>query len=104
MLTTLLIWMCLVCNAVYDTDSEIKKIRTSFLKSVHIASPALATAGRNIAFESGNAIANAPASYLTMLDCCESDEAIASRIAAGKTSCRIIKKQNRKIELSWEQK
>jgi len=55
--------------------------KEAFLERVVLASPATVTAGRNIAFETSNALSNAPASYLTMLDCCESDEAIADRIA-----------------------
>ncbi len=67
--------------------------RTTLLKNVFLATPANVPAGRNIAFEVGNAVSNAPASYLTMLDCCESDEAIADRIAVGQTRCTLIRKK-----------
>ena len=63
-----------------------------FLNNIFIASPALVTAGRNIAYESSNALSNAPASYLNLLDCCENDEAITSRMATGQTTCKVIKK------------
>lgn len=79
-------------NGVYKHASGWFTARHDFLNSVFLAAPATVPAGRNIAFENGNALSNAPASYLTMLDCCESDEAIADRIAVGLTQCRIIRK------------
>lgn len=79
-------------NGTYKNHSGGYTVRHIFLKAVFLAAPATVPAGRNIAFENGNAVANAPASYLTMLDCCESDEAIADRIAVGLTQCRIIRK------------
>ena len=78
-------------NREYSESSNTYKVRKIFLQKIHIASVATITGGRNVAFETGNALSNAPASYLTMLDCCESDEAISDRIAVGQTSCRIIK-------------
>lgn len=74
-----------------QTNSIILAEKQSFLRHVQIASPSIITGGRNIAFESGLAAFNAPASYLNLLDCCESDEAISSRIAIGQTKCKIIK-------------
>jgi hypothetical protein len=68
--------------------------RAAFHRSIHLAAPSVATAGRNIAFENNNAITNAPASYLTMLDCCESDEAIADRMAVAKTTSRLIRRKD----------
>ena len=65
--------------------SQFKK---EFLKNIQVTSPAIITAGRNIAFESNNAITNAPASYLTMMDCCESD-----RISYSESSARLIGKE-----------
>lgn len=85
--------LCLNINAKYAEKNDVNITKTNLLRSLHTASPALVPAGRNIAFETGNAVSNAPASYLTMLDCCESDEAIASRISIGKTSCTIIKRE-----------
>ena len=79
------------CQQVNKKKLGESEARLSFLRQIYIASPAVITGGRNIAFETGTAISNAPASYLNLLDCCESDEAIASRIAIGQTSCRIIK-------------
>ena len=67
------LWMNV--NGAYSPHQHRMQKRMAFVRMVHLASPVLATAGRNIAFESGNAVSNAPASYLTMLDCCESDEA-----------------------------
>jgi len=78
-------------NREYSESSNTNKVRKIFLQKIHIASVATITGGRNVAFETGNAVSNAPASYLTMLDCCESDEAISDRIAVGQTSCKIIK-------------
>lgn len=77
----------------YDHHAPKYKIRTILLNGVFLATPANVPAGRNIAFEVGNAVSNAPASYLTMLDCCESDEAIADRIAVGQTRCTILRKE-----------
>jgi hypothetical protein len=79
-------------NTAYRRDAEGLQKRNALVQCVHLAAPVLATAGRNIAFESGNAVSNAPASYLTMLDCCESDEAIADRIAVAKTTSRLVKR------------
>lgn len=90
--TGLFIGMSFIINGKYSPEADPYKIKTSFLKHLHLASPALVPAGRNIAFESGNAVSNAPGSYLTMLDCCESDEAISHRISVGETTCRIIKR------------
>ena len=89
----LFVLVCLYCkaNAVYRIDAPCFSARKVLNSHIYLASPAIVPAGRNIAFESGNAISNAPASYLTMLDCCESDAAIADRIAVGQTRCRIIK-------------
>lgn len=80
-------------NSRYHPQSLWHKTRHTLLTEVFLPAPANVPAGRNIAFEVGNAVANAPASYLTMLDCCESDEAIADRIAVGQTQCTIIRKQ-----------
>ena len=82
-------------NDRYSENSATFKLRRVLVAKVHTASPALITGGRNIAFETGNAVANAPASYLTMLDCCESDEAIADRIAMGRTTCLFIRRRAR---------
>lgn len=78
-------------NGRYHSQSPWHKTRYSLLTEVYLPAPANVPAGRNIAFEVGNAVANAPASYLTMLDCCESDEAISDRIAVGQTQCTIIR-------------
>lgn len=91
-LIVLLLCFYLKVNFIYKDASDWHTIRYAFLNSVFIAAPATVPAGRNIAFENGNAVSNAPASYLTMLDCCESDEAIADRIAVGLTQCRIVRK------------
>lgn len=93
-LTLIVLFLCLYfqINGVYKNTSGWHTVRDALIKTVFIAAPATVPAGRNIAFENGNAISNAPASYLTMLDCCESDEAIADRIAVGLTQCRIIRK------------
>ena len=80
-------------NGQYLENSPRSQHRRVLVAKVQTASPALITAGRNIAFETGNAVANAPAAYLTMLDCCESDEAIADRIAMSRTTCRIIRRR-----------
>lgn len=79
-------------NSAYGPNTRGMRQRAAFFQSVHLAAPVLATAGRNIAFESGNAASNAPASYLTMLDCCESDEAIGERIAVARTTSRLLKR------------
>ena len=82
----------LKANRAYGPETDGGQQRAVFIQSVHLAAPVLATAGRNIAFESGNAAANAPASYLTMLDCCESDEAIGERIASARTTSRLLRR------------
>lgn len=82
----------LKANRAYGPETVGMQQRAAFIQSVHLAAPVLATAGRNIAFESGNAAANAPASYLTLLDCCESDEAIGERIAAARTTSRLLRR------------
>ena len=87
-----LVSLHLKINSIYSDDSLCFQTRKVLIEKVYLASPALAPAGRNIAFETSNAVSNATASYLTMLDCCESDEAIADRIALGKTQCRIIRR------------
>ena len=88
---------CWKTNSVYHLNAHQQKVRGHLLNTVYLSSPAIVPAGRNIAFEIGNAVANAPASYLTMLDCCESDEAISDRIAVGQTQCRIIRKNRSSI-------
>jgi hypothetical protein len=93
----LLIGLCWKTNSVYHLNAHHRKVRSHLLDTVYLSSPAIVPAGRNIAFEIGNAAANAPASYLTMLDCCESDEAISDRIAVGQTQCRIIRKNRASI-------
>ena len=93
----LLIGLCWKINGVYHPNAHQQKVRGHLLNTVYLSSPAIVPAGRNIAFEIGNAVANAPASYLTMLDCCESDEAISDRIAVGQTQCRIIRKNRSSI-------
>lgn len=80
-------------NGEYKESAVSFKNKIIFFGKIHTASPAIVPAGRNIAFESGNALANAPASYLTMLDCCESDEAIAYRIAMGQMTAKMLKKE-----------
>lgn len=95
----LLIGLCWKTNSVYHPNAHERKVRSRLLSTVYLSSPAIVPAGRNIAFEIGNAVANAPASYLTMLDCCESDEAISDRIAVGQTQCRIIKKNSSSIPI-----
>lgn len=80
-------------NKRYSPAARDYQLKVTLLQAVHLASPALASAGRNIAFESSNMVANAPASYLAMLDCCESDEAIVDRLAVGQTRCTIRKKE-----------
>lgn len=79
-------------NATYRPHSPSQQRRIVLLRGLPFASPAIIPAGRNIAFETGNVITNAPASYLTMLDCCESDEAIADRIAVGNLKAKVIRK------------
>lgn len=81
-------------NSLYSPDLNTGMVRKNLARAVFVPSPAIVPAGRNIAFENSNAVSNAPASYLTMLDCCESDEAISDRIAVGKTQCRIIRNSN----------
>ena len=81
-------------NGIYRQESQTMIKRAAFHSCIHLAAPSLATAGRNIAFENSNAITNAPASYLTMLDCCESDEAIADRMAVAKTTSRLIRRRD----------
>ena len=88
----LLVGLCWKTNSNYNPNAYQRKVRGHLLNTVYLSSPAIVPAGRNIAFEIGNAVANAPASYLTMLDCCESDEAISDRIAVGQTQCRILRK------------
>lgn len=88
----ILIGFVLSVNTLYSNASPWFEARRMFVEQIYLASPATVPAGRNIAHETSNAVANAPASYLTMLDCCESDEAISDRIAVGKTQARIIKK------------
>lgn len=90
LLSLALILLILVANREYGLDSPRMHKRLALLQAIPVASPAIVPAGRNIAFESGNAVANAPASYLNMLDCCESDEAIAERITMGNLKARII--------------
>jgi len=80
-------------NSSYSETSPIFISKRILLTQVQTASPAIITAGRNIAFETGNGVSNAPASYLTMLDCCESDEAIAARVTVGQLKCKIIKRK-----------
>jgi hypothetical protein len=89
-------------NQKYAHDSDIQIKRQTLLKNLYTASPALITGGRNIAFETGNGITTAPASYITMLDCCESDEAIADRIAIGQTKCNIIKHKMKLPAISYK--
>jgi hypothetical protein len=89
-------------NKSYSHDSDIQIKRQALLKTIYTASPALITGGRNIAFETGNGFTTAPASYLTMLDCCESDEAIADRIAIGQTKCSIIKYEAKLPAISYK--
>ncbi len=91
-LTASTLGLSVKANGVYSRHTICMQSRTALIQNVHLAAPVLATAGRNIAFETGNAVSNAPASYLTMLDCCESDEAIADRIAVAKTTSRLIKR------------
>jgi hypothetical protein len=86
--------LCFKANGIYRHGSPTMKKRAAFHGSIHLAAPSLPTAGRNIAFENSNAITNAPASYLTMLDCCESDEAIADRMAVANTTSRLIRKRD----------
>jgi len=68
-------------NSRYSATDSGMRLRQALFTRLHLAAPAIVPAGRNIAFETANAASNAPASYLTMMDCCESDEAIADRIA-----------------------
>lgn len=86
--------LCFKVNGIYRHESPTMRKRAAFHSSIHLAAPGLATAGRNIAFENSNAITNAPASYLTMLDCCESDEAIADRMAVANTTSRLIQRRH----------
>lgn len=86
--------LCVKVNGTYRQAGPTMKKRAAFHGSIHLAAPCLATAGRNIAFENNNAITNAPASYLTMLDCCESDEAIADRMAVANTTSRLIRRRD----------
>lgn len=82
-------------NGKYSKLSHTFQKKQMLLTKVHTASPALIVGGRNVAYETGNGVANAPASYLTMLDCCEADEAISFRIAIGQLKCEIIKTQGK---------
>lgn len=93
MLLAVLGCLWLKVNSAYGPGTRGMQQRAAFVQSIHLAAPVLATAGRNIAFESGNASSNAPASYLTMLDCCESDEAIGERIAAAQTTSRLLRRR-----------
>jgi hypothetical protein len=88
-----LVCLWLKVNSAYGPKTRGMRQRAAFIQSVHLAAPVLATAGRNIAFESGNAASNAPASYLTMLDCCESDEAIGERLALAGTTSRLKRRK-----------
>jgi len=90
---TALIVLIFQINDKYAETSQTNRIKKILLTKVHTASPALITGGRNVAFETGNGVSNAPASYLNMLDCCESDEAISARIAVGQIKCEIIKRK-----------
>lgn len=94
LLGALFLILCFKVNCIYRHESPSMKKRAAFHRSIHLAAPSLATAGRNIAFENSNAITNAPASYLTMLDCCESDEAIAERMAVANTTSRLIRRRD----------
>jgi hypothetical protein len=87
-------------NSAYGPETRGMQQRAAFIQSVHLAAPVLAAAGRNIAFESGNAASNAPASYLTMLDCCESDEAIGERIAVTRITSRLLKRTRPEMAVS----
>lgn len=82
----------LLVNSSYSHGSPVNGARAQLLRAVHLASPVITPAGRNIAFETGNSMANGPGTYLNHLDCCESDEAIADRIAIGKTFCRVVRR------------
>jgi hypothetical protein len=93
LLAGILLFLMVKINSCYS-DSSISFLKKNILTAkIPTASPALVPAGRNIAFESGNAITNAPASYLNMLDCCESDEAISQRLAMGDIKAKLIKKK-----------
>ena len=61
----------------------------TFCEQVQVASPATITGGRNIAFENGAVISKAPGTYINLLECCQSDEAIKSRIALGRIGCHV---------------
>lgn len=82
-------------NGKYSEISHAFQKKQILLTKVQTASPAIIVGGRNVAYETGNGVANAPASYLTMLDCCEADEAISFRIAIGQLKCEIIKNKGK---------
>lgn len=90
-------WILLLqhSNSKHSEITHTFQKKQILLTKVHTASPALIVGGRNVAYETGNGIANAPASYLTMLDCCEADEAISFRIAIGELKCEIIKNKGK---------
>ena len=95
-----LIYLSSRVNGRYLEGADMYKMRKALLTTINTSSPAIITGGRNVSFESGNAVTNAPGSYLTQLDCCESDKAISTRITSAETSCRIIKRDPIKRERS----
>lgn len=92
LLVIVLFVLIISVNYQYSQNSQQTKDRMILLSILHTASPAIITGGRNIAFETGNALSNAPASYINMLSCCEADESIASRILYGQVTCKIIRR------------
>ena len=98
-----LFFSAIAVNHRYSESSVSLAKKNILTATIPTASPALVPAGRNIAFESGNAIANAPASYLTILDCCESDEAIAERTAISELQAVLVKKTETKaLTATWK--
>ena len=91
--TSFLVLLTLWNNGQYQENSSRSQRRLSLLKRVHTSAPAIVTAGRNISFESGSAMANAPGSYINMLDCCEADEAIAERMLSTQIKATLTRKR-----------
>ncbi len=83
----------LYVNSGYQPQAPQSLIRQVFLRNIHIASPANIYGSRNIAFETGNAMTNMPAGYITSGNCCEYDESLARRQVYTSLSATVIKKK-----------
>ncbi len=78
-------------NHGYPKENKCRKIRSIFLDTVHIASPAIISGHRNIAFETGSTITNMPAGYITSGSCCEYDESLARRQVFTSLRASVVK-------------